>query len=821
MNTSLKHIAFYCLLILLLIIAYLSAWLLSSLPQTTGTIIIDGISKPITIARDKYGVPHISAANREDLYFAVGFVHAQDRLWQLEFNRRIGHGRVSEIAGPSALELDKYMRTLGFVPKAKIAFDNLPFKTQQGMQAYADGINHFIKSNRKALPPEFIISGITPTQWAPEDIMVWQKMMWLDLSKNMRHEIARAQLINAVGYDKMKSFFPDYPGENHPDIPDMHDLKNAFNDAKLTAIFASMGGEKPAGYGSNNWVISGEHTTSGKPLLANDPHLGLTTPSIWYLLHLHQRDSDTNLVGVSFPGSPAIILGRNDTIAWGFTNTAPDTQDLFIEKLVGTDAYLTPTGPEKFITRSERIKVKGHVDVVMTVRETRHGPVISDIHQTSLDIANEQASKDQKYVMALQWTALGDYDTAPVAMDGLASIKNFDDFVETASLYLGPEQNMVYADIKGNIGYFAPALVPVRHPDNKILGRVPSPGWDAKYDWQGMIPVSELPIRYNPSSGIIATANEKIVADDYPHYITADWGLPYRGNRIRAELKKHDNHTLNSFQALHSDTISDMVRDIKSWLLAVLEPSPAKDALRSWDANMQIKSAPAIIMERWMLNYQALLTHDELGDLAASFHRVRPQLVKTTLAYSAFPEGPAKSDAYYALPLLDKDISLSWCNNINTEGQQTCTEIANQAMQLTVKQLSAELGTDLQAWQWGMAHTLNQAHRPFTQVPILKNFFTLSAPQAGSNYTINVAGNSSNPSARHSSSFGPSYRGLFDLSNLENSLYIQPTGQSGNPLSKHFDDLFILWQQNQYIKIPAADAIPVNSDVLTLLPPEK
>lgn len=812
---------FWSIFIGSLLIAFVAigfGWLKSSLPEIDGELVLVGPEDSIIIARDENGVPHIEAASENDLAFGLGYAHAQDRLWQMEMNRRIGSGRVAEILGQAGIGFDKYFRTLGFTLRAETALAALPPEIVENLQKYADGVNAFVASHPGALPPEFTLTGVTPEAWRPVDSLVWQKMMWLDLSGNARHEIARARLLTKLTPEQVAALYPSYPG----DAPrSFQSLAAIYKTAPIIAAAQAIGPEKPAGYGSNNWVVSGERTESGMPLLANDPHLGLTTPSIWYLARLHNRTEKSNIVGVSFPGAPGIVIGRNDHIAWGFTNTAPDVMDLFVEKLIGDNRYLTPTGPVAFETRDEVIKVKGGENIVLKVRETRHGPVVSDIYTGSEDFL------DAEHVISLQWTALLPTDTGVVALQSLGTAKTFEEFKAAGNFYRGPEQNMIYADTAGNIGYYAPGLVPVRRPDNEIGGTLPSPGWDAKYDWQSFLSYDELPTRFNPDSGIIATANEKIVNGDYPHFITSDWSLPYRGNRIRAELKATEKHTRKTFADLHGDIVSDMARDLTPWIVANLEDTPIKAALAAWDGTMGTEQSEPLIFYTWLRHYQALLIGDELGDLYSSFTRQRPRILKSSLYWAA--GGPAEGDennwntGYYALPVLEENLSLAWCDDVATDAEiETCDALANRAMALTIEELTAQQGDDIDNWKWGKTHTLHQSHRPMSQIPVLKDIFGLNTSVGGGRFTVNVAGVSANPGNLNQSTFGPSYRGIFDMSDLENSLYVQPTGQSGNPLSTHYDDLFDQWRAVEYFKISTKTTIPENAEgILTLIPREQ
>lgn len=787
----------YLLLIVFIFMVVGFGWLRSSLPKLDGSVSLDGISAEVSIVRDDHGVPHITATSKNDLMFGLGYVHAQDRLWQMEMNRRIGTGRLAEAVGVSGLGVDRLFRTLNFAGKAQEAYKNLPKSGQDALLSYADGVNAYLANHKGALPSEYILTGITPEPWQPMHSMVWLKMMSYDLGGNMRHELARAELMQKFTPEQVAELYPTYPGDP-AEIP-LPDFKSLLAGLPIKEL-AELSPEKPAGYGSNNWVISGENTASGSPILANDPHLTLRTPSIWYLAHLRLERPDGkvfNQVGTTLPSVPMVVLGRNDTIAWGFTNTAPDVQDLFIERVMGDDGnqYQTPDGIAYFIFRNEIIKVKDSDDVILKVRETRHGPVVSDIYKSLKPDLKEE------YVLALQWTALLDRDTNILTGLDLIEVTDFEGFVKAAGNFVSPEQNMVFADISGNIGYYAPGVVPIRRADNLINGRLPSPGWDALYDWQGTIPLDELPKRFNPEGGIIATANEKIVDADYPHYITRDWSLPYRGNRIRALLGAKKDHDLASIAEVQYDTVSDMARELLPLMLdaSMGMPDDIRSAMNAWNGDMAIDSAEALIFANWWRHLNREVTADELGDMLPRHTKQRPSFIKNVLT--------------------DLDGQSRWCDDITTTQREGCSVPVDKAFDLTLTELTSAYGSSWENWRWGDQHILTQDHTPFGQVPSLSPYFSLSEEQGGGSYTINVAGNRYSTGKEHSSGFGPSYRGLFDLSNLENSLYLQPTGQSGNIFSDHYGDMFPRWRNGDYFKIEGDKAVPTNAaHTLTLTP---
>lgn len=808
-----KKLLIGLLLVIGTIAALATGILRSSLPELDGTITLKGLSADVTITRDAYGVPHIVAETRHDLYFASGFVHAQDRLWQMEMNRRIGRGRVAEILGESALQIDRMVRTFGFPRKAEKALATITAEGRAALDAYAAGVNAFLEYRRGALPPEFLLVGIEPEPWKPIDTLVWSKMMWFDLSKNMSEEISRALLLTKLTPDQVQAIFPTYPGEKaEAPLPNLSDI---YASLPLDDMLAVYGEPKEAAHGSNNWVVSGAHTETGSPMLANDPHLGLTTPSIWYLMHLHDKETGRHAVGVSFPGSPGLVLGRNDKMAWGFTNTASDVQDLFIEKLLDDDQYLTPDGPADLILFEEVIKIKGEDPEILTVRETRHGPIVSDLLPIGEDVVADG------YGVALQWTALMDTDPSVDVLLNTLDAETFDEFRSATRSYAGPEQNMVFADVSGAIGYTAPARVPVRKPDNMIKGRLPSPGWDSRYDWDGYLPYEAMPLQDNPASGVVATANERIVPFDYPHYLTRDWTLPYRGNRIRHRLEADAPLSMADMNDIQNDQISDFARALLPSLMILLpKDSPARPVFEGWDGAMTRDSAAAALFQHWHRRYWEALISDELGPKL--FERVRGprgQLLASSIIHTAGADVVKYGSAYYEFALMDPSVALSWCDDTSTKDAiETCKDLALSVMDQSFRELSDQLGSDTASWRWGTLHQLTQTHRPFTNVPALGKYFHLSGEQGGSPYTVNVAGVSNTPDTFLTSSMGPSYRGIFDLADLDQSLYALPTGQSGHPLSKHHGDLYKLWDRGELFKIPTDPAKIEAVHSLTLTP---
>lgn len=756
----------------------------SSLPDFNGEVPTNRqMAGPVDILRDRHAVPHIRALNRTETAFGLGFVHAQDRLWQMEVNRRIAAGRLAELFGDAALRTDKFLRTLGIRHKAVAAFGFLHPETQAYLQAYADGVNAFLSSRSGALPPEFMVFGVEPEPWTPADSLGWLKMMAWDLSGNWGNELARLALTQRLTPRQIEEFFPPYPGDAPVALAGLGDLYRRITPVtNLQQAFQAFPDPPPEGIGSNNWVIDGKRTVTGSPLLANDPHLGLTSPAIWYFAHLSSPMGET--IGATLPGVPGVILGHNGRIAWGFTNTGPDTQDLYIERIDPADPsrYLTPEGSAPFVTRQEVIRISGAEDIVIDVRETRHGPVISDIHEPS------QRLLDDGHVLAFAWTALRDDDTTADSLFGLESVSDWSGFVENFRRYVTPQQNIVYADRGGNIGFLAPGLVPVRKPQNELKGLAPAPGWDDRYDWTGFIPFEELPRAFNPATGMVVTANHKIVPDSYPHFITSEWADPYRAERIEQLIRERPVHSVESFKQMQGDTLSLMTANLLPLMLAApAKPSPVNSELSAtramlaaWDGTMAANRSEPLVFQAWYRELTRLILADELGEAFEPLWRFRPTLIRNILT--------------------DTDGQSRWCANVATGTPASCNDLIAEALDRALGDLKERFGTDMTRWRWGDAHQTKASHRPFSNVPVLRRLFEVNVPTPGDAFTVNVGrndlGHHEQPFAnRHAASF----RAIYDLADLNRSQFMHSTGQSGHPLSQFYANFAPHWAAVQYV----------------------
>jgi penicillin amidase len=748
----------FLLLALCLAAAAAYFYLAQSLPKTEGEIRLAGLGAPVEVLRDRHGVPHIYAASLEDAHFALGFVHAQDRLWQMEMNRRIGSGRLAEILGPSALDLDRFMRTLGLRRAAEANLQHYDAETRRVLDAYAAGVNAFL-AGAPVLPPEFWLLRVTPEAWSAVDSIVWSKVMALDLGGNWRSELLRMRLSRNLPLERIHEFLPPYPGDAAPRIADLPALYSGLEKKPAPErVFSRAPGSDPAPGtdgeflgGSNSWAVSGTRSASGKPLLANDPHLGLSAPPVWYFAHLHAPGMDA--IGGTLPGVPAILVGRNDRIAWGLTNTGADVQDLYLERLE------TP-----FTQREETIKVKGAAAQRLVVRVSRHGPVISDVSRPALE------ASPRGYLVALKWTALEPDDLTMQAAIRLSRAHGWNEFLAAARELHAPPQSMSYADADGNIGFIAAGRIPLRKPANDLRGLAPAPGWDERYDWDGYLRFEALPRAFNPPGGRVVLANHKIVPPGYPHHITYEWQPPYRARRIEELLSSRPTHDLSSFRQMQGDVISLAARELLPRFLA----AQPEARLAAWDGSMSAGRAEPLLMTAWWREFARALYADELGDAFRPTWRSRAVFVGSVLAGQSH-----------------------WCDDVRTPSTETCEQLIASSYEKASADLTKRYGAD---GKWGEAHVARHRHRPFSREPWLARLFDIRVPSAGDAYTVNAGAMDFDDEAEpYANRHAPSLRAISDLADPQASVFIHSGGQSGNPLSPHYRDFSAAWARGDYI----------------------
>jgi penicillin amidase len=753
------------------------------LPRTKGQVKLTGLTAPVEVVRDHWGIPHIYARTNHDLFVAQGYVHAQDRLWQMELNRRLGAGRLSELFGPIALDSDRFVRTLGFNRIVNTEMTLLNRTTHDMLTAYVAGINQFLDHNRSRLPIEFTLLRHRPEPWRAEDALLWIKMMALNLGENWTGEILRAQIVAAVGPERAAQLEHFYP-EQHPvtvpygiTYPPLANHSEPLNNG----LFGTLGGA--TGQGSNAWVVDGTRTTSGKPLLADDPHLAISMPSIWYENHLH--GGDFHVTGASFPGCPGVVIGHNEQIAWGVTNVMADVQDLYLERF-------DPQNPEQYeyqgqwhacqIVREE-IQIKGQREVHLEeIRITRHGPVISAFlkPQTNSTHLNPLATNE---AYALRWTAL-EPNAMCNALSGLNLAQNWQSFRDTLGDWYSPPQNFVYADREGNIGYSVGGRIPLRRNHD---GRLPVPGWVDTYEWDGAIPNLELPHRLNPPNGYLVTANHRVVDDQYPYPFSGEWLNGYRAMRISELIEETTRHSFATFQAMQIDRRSLPGLE----LVALAGRLPANDSfalqvrttLQQWDGDLLPDSVGGLIFSR--LSDQLLL---------AAYREIEAPL-KIKLGMGAFASLPINSFLNRALPqTLER---LRQRDNAWLANGQTWDSLFESAWEATLNELRTEFGPNLSSWSYRQAHSFTMNH-PLGGVPGLARLFNRGPLAVGGDQDTVAQGHKPRYVASLPVYIAPSYRQIIDLADWDNCRSIHATGQSGQPASHHYDDFVAAWCNGDY-----------------------
>ncbi len=764
----------------------------STVPSPSGALAVPGLSAPVEVVRDGEGVPHIFAASREDLFSAFGFVHAQDRLWQMELQRRAGQGRLSELFGERTFATDVFLRTLDLYGHAERSIKALPPEAQTMLEAYARGVNAYIERKTGLLeprqPPEFLLLGHAPEPWRPADSLVTVKMMALQLSTNLNHEMMRLALAaEGLNAAEIEDLMPASNGETPPALPELAQLYPLQRStAPRRQAATSPVDDLISGGASNNWVVSGARTKSGRPLLANDPHLRLGAPSVWYLAHLaleRPGRPSVNVVGASLAGVPLVVLGRGDSIAWGFTNTGADVQDVFIERINPDNPreYLTPDGWRPFAVEPMAIAVKDAGVRTVERRRTRHGPVLPGSYR------NLETILGAGHVAALQWTALSDDDTTVAAGMFDPDLHGVADYMERMRRYVVPMQSMVVADAAGHIGLIAPGRVPVRDPANAMGGRAPVPGWDGRYDWKGYLAFEDLPRVVDPQAGAIGTANARIVGPDYPHFLTFDWDPAFRQQRVKELIVDRGGHDVASSRAAQADLLSPADVQLKPLLIAAARRAGGADAgvldrLAAWDATMRADLAEPLVYSAWVREVVRAVYGDDLGAAFVRYFDTR------ALALTRLLEGRATSR--------------DWCDDRATPSKETCDTVIGRALQAALADLDRRYGTDRTRWRWGAAHFAYGEHRPLGMLPNIGAFFNVEVPSPGGNYTLNRGETDFREEPPFANRAGSSYRAIYDFADLDRSLFIHTTGQSGNPFSPYYRSFAERWAKVEYIEIP-------------------
>lgn len=745
--------------------------LYASLPMTEGEIALEGLSEPAYIVRDANAVPHIFASDANAAAYALGVAHAQDRLWQMHFTRAAVRGQLAAMLGPDAVANDARMRIYGLAAASDDLAARLPEDDRAYFQAYADGVNAFMASDGFSRPPEFLLLQTRPQPWTVADTILIYKAIALDLVTGEAMRAApRARLTSVLGQARTRAFLPPYPEDGVRALSE--DEVNYSGEAADTAIEVEAGrdpmGEEPEG--SNNWVVSGQHTTSGSPLLANDPHLGHRTPGVWYLARMTTPQGSQ--VGATLPGAPNIVLGHNGRIAWGFTNTGTDVMDIVTAEEAGLDLVSEDT---------ETIRVKGEEPVELKIRKTADGVVLP---RDWFDAAQIQPLD----TAAILVSPLDDPDdfTSTVGRR-ISSAESWDDLNAALRNFVVPMQNIVFADTAGNIGFITPGRAPLR---------------DESGAWTGQIPFEDLPRTYNPEDGMVVTANNQIPPDGYPYFLTESWSPPFRAARITDLLTADRRLDKADFRAIQTDVVSGWATDALPHLWeARPESANGQESLRrlrGWNGEMRRGWPEPLIFAEWMKELSRAIYEDDLGEAFIVYHRPREQFIVNVLS----GEAPG------------------WCDDSRTELRESCTDIAGPALDRAVAVLAEQYGPDLENWSWGEAHPAYFAHYPFAASSFLDRIFSTRVPAPGDGTTVNVA-HYSYSREDFRAFHGASYRAIYDLADLNESQFISPVGQSGHFLSKHYRDLAEPWADGEYFEIRydwTPQNAPESTETLVLRP---
>ncbi|MCW5875450.1 MAG: penicillin acylase family protein [Anaerolineales bacterium] len=804
------------LLAVLLVVAgiYVYISIDDSFPQTEGEIQLSGLSAPVDVYRDAAGVPHIFASSEYDLFFAQGYVHAQDRFWQMDFQRHVGAGRLSEMLGSNTLDTDIFLRTVGWERVARQELEMLDAQTRDMLQAYADGVNAYLAERKgPQISLEYLFlsllnPGYQPAPWEPLNTLTWGKAMAWDLRDNMDNEIERAILSSTLPPERIAELFPPYPedhplilpeyeftGEaimteiqNQPGLPEALGPLLAGVQRNMAAVDGWLGGEPQAQLGSNSWVISGEHSASGMPLFANDPHLGASMPSIWYQVGLHCApkgpDCDFDVVGVSFPGAPGVVIGHNERIAWGLTNVGADVMDLYIIRV-------NPDNENQYEVNGlwldmevvhEEIRIGSADTMDLPVRITHFGPIISDAYGPLRDIHETSGiNLPSDYAIALSWTALEPGNTLQSILK-INRAQNFDEFRQAAREFVAPSQNLLYADVDGNIGYQLPGHIPLRASD----GRYPMPGWVDTFAWQGYIPFEHLPYALNPEAGYIVAANNAIVGPDYPFAIVDTWDYGYRAMRIEELILAAPGPIDTSYyqQMLFDNANLGALEIIPSLApLQFADPRTAalRDELLAWNGDQGSDSSQALLFNYFWRQLLADIFHDELPE------DYRPG---------------GGSPAFTTVKSLLADPTNLWWDDTSTAAKETRDEVLTAAFETALADLSASHGSDPAGWAWGHEHTITFEHEVMGSFPLINRLFDRGPfPVSGGSSIVNAT-NWNASSGTFAVTSLPSKRSIFDLADWDASWQIHITGQSGHAYAPHYIDMAEPWAAGQMNPLP-------------------
>ena len=802
-----------------------------SFPDTTGEVRIAALDGDVTVKRDGKGIPQIYADTPEDLFLAQGYVHAQDRFYEMDFRRHVTAGRLAELVGDAALETDKYVRTLGWRRVAEQELALLDDDTRRLVTAYARGVNRYIENRSGSeLSLEYSVLGLTgpsytPEPWTAVDSLAWIKAMAWDLRSNMTDEIDRVLSTQKLTVDEVEDLYPDYPEDHATIVGDEGTVVDGAFAATspaaglarsaVTSLKAAQDGAAalPAllgtgdGIGSNSWVVGGDRTETGRPILANDPHLAPSMPGIWYQVGLHCRTVDEacpyDVAGFSFSGLPGVVVGHNASIAWGVTTMYADVADLYLERVTG-DSYEYDGQQVPLETRQETFEVAGGETETITVRSTRHGPILSDLDDDAASVGDalQKTTERGSYEVALRWTALDPKPTIK-AVFALDRAQDWQQFRAAAKLFTVPSQNLVYADVEGNIGYQSPGTIPIRATGD---GRWPVPGWDPAYEWTGSVPFDALPTVLNPDEGFVVTANNKVIGDQYPVLLGADTAAGYRSERIRDLIESSkDALTVDDMSRFQNDTYdTNAARLVPALLKVELESTyyrQGQATLSRWDFHQDADSPGAAYFNAVWRNVLARTFHDEL------------------------PKGqwPGGGERWFNVvdSILDRPNN-HWWDDVTTPGiRETRDQVLATAMRDARDELTMIQSRNPRDWRWGTMHKLELVNPTLgdSGVGLVDRIFNRGPYKVGGGGGI-VDATSWDAAEGYEVTSVPSMRMVVDLDDLDRSRWIQLTGSSGHAFHDHYVDQLEMWSKGQTLPWAFGEQAvdEATDDTLTLRP---
>ncbi|MDW4497797.1 penicillin acylase family protein [Sulfitobacter sp. D35] len=808
------------LMVLLIVAGVVAVYYLASrsLPDYDATLIVPHVSAPVEIVRDNANVPHIFGDNDADVFFALGFAHAQDRLWQMTMLRRTAQGRLSEVFGPRTLNLDKLLRRLDVYNLAVASVDAQDARTIAVLEAYAAGVNARLEQiNTEALgrgAPEMFIFDNPVAPWRPADSLAIVKVMGLQLSAHLDAEVRRARVSLALpDPERIVDILPDAPGTGVAALPEYAALfpQAPRHAASIPLDAHPLSPFRPAAFSnaSNAWAAAPSRSAAGGTLLANDPHLGFTAPAIWYLARLQLQSG--GVIGGTIPGMPLVLTGRSARLGWGLTSAYVDDQDLRIEELNpdNPEEYRTPTGFKPFRTRGSIIHIKDETPVTVTLRWTDNGPVLPGTHY------NIGAITPPGHVAALSWTVLSAKDTSMQSALQLMEARSVEEAIVAGETFIAPAQNLMLVD-RETIAMKTIGVIPRRDARHQSEGRMPTPGWIAANRWQGRMPYDTNPEFVSPAGGIVGNTNNKTVDRPFPDHVSFLWGDTERIQRWQRLMQSRQVHTRDSFIEAQLDTVSFAARSLlpligkELWFTgeAAPEGTPERQRQRaltllaSWSGEMNEHLPEPLIYAAWLRSLQARMMQDELGLLATEFTHVEPLFIERAFR--------------------DVDGASVWCDVLQSAPVETCAELARLALDDALIWIGETWGDNLEGLRWGDAHQATHNHPVLGEVPVLRYFVNIQQSTSGGDFTLQRGlTKGSLPDPFHNV-HGAGYRGVYDFADPNSSVFVTSTGQSGHPLSRHYDDLAQLWRRGEYIPMSLDEGLARAAavGVTVIRPPE-